>query len=134
MGAACPAPVAAGLSGLDPKFIQILIATGLLAGALLVGAFVVALFDRWRKRRANETFSAHDQLTSFRLLYERGELSREEFERIRAQLLARLKASETAEAAAKSVETGAKATLPATDGTGSPHSGDSPPPPQAPPT
>jgi hypothetical protein len=68
----------------------------MLAAALLVGAFAVAMLDRWRKRQLNETFTAHDQLTSFRLLYERGELSQEEFERVRKQLLTRLKRQEAA--------------------------------------
>jgi hypothetical protein len=128
MGAACPAPVAAGLT-LDPKFVQILIATGLLAGALLVGAFVVALFDRWRKRRANETFTAHDQLASFRLLYERGELSKEEHERIRARLLERLKATELA---ANADEPAKAPTSPPAEGAESPRPPDEPVPPETP--
>jgi hypothetical protein len=90
MGAACPAAVLAdnALSKLPP---DVWIATGLLAGALLIGAIVLAVFERWRKRKANETFTAHDQLASFRLLYERGELSQQEFDRIKKQLLVKLK-------------------------------------------
>src|SRR5579871_2137594 len=112
MGAAYPGLLAAQQSLMDPKFIRILIATGLLAGALLVGAIVVAFFDRWRKRRANETYTTHDQLTSFRLLYERGELSQEEYERIRVRLLAQLKASGTPDAAMQD-EAGEVPTTPA---------------------
>ena len=95
MGAACPAAVFAdnALSKLPP---DIWIATGLLAGVLLVGAAVLAVIERWRKQRANETFSAHDQLASFRLLYERGELSQQEFDRIKKQLLVKLKTGDPA--------------------------------------
>jgi hypothetical protein len=91
MGGTCPTIgmlPAAKFSFTDP---QILIATGLLAGTLFVAAIAIALIDRWRKRLQNETYSTHDQLASFRLLYERGELSAEEFERICRQLLVRLK-------------------------------------------
>ena len=89
MGAACPTAVfAAKFSFLDRR---VLILTASLAGALLVGAILIALVDRWRKRAANETFSTHDQLASFRLLYERGEMTQEEYDRVRQQLLVRLK-------------------------------------------
>jgi hypothetical protein len=60
--------------------------------ALLIGVLVVALVDRWRKRTAmSERMSPGQQLTHFRQLYDRGELSREEFERIRALLGERLR-------------------------------------------
>jgi hypothetical protein len=90
MGAACPAIVLAAdaVSKLPKSF---WITTVLLALALLAGAVVIGAFERWRKRKANETFTAHDQLASFRLLYERGELSQQEFERIKKQLLVKLK-------------------------------------------
>lgn len=133
MGAACPVLVAAADSLADPKFIRILAATGLLAGALLAGAIVVAFVDRWRKRRANETLATHDQLASFRLLYERGELSKEEFERIKAQLLARLKATENATAAKVDVANEADVSPPPAAGGNEPtQPTDSPP--QTPPT
>jgi hypothetical protein len=57
-----------------------------LIAVLLLGAVLVYLVDRWRKRLQSERPSAGDQLTSFRALYERGELSREEYERIRNKL------------------------------------------------
>src|SRR5262245_11457156 len=91
MGAACPifgVVPCARFSLTDP---QVLIATGLLAGTLFVGAVAVALIDRWRKRMQHETYSKHEQLASFRMLYERGELSADESERVRAQLLNQLK-------------------------------------------
>ena len=63
-----------------------------LVAALLIGALVLALVDRWRKRAArSERMTPGEQLTHFRQLYDRGELSREEFERIRALLGERLR-------------------------------------------
>ncbi|SRR5579884_1208513 len=57
-----------------------------LVGALLIGAFVLAVVDRWRKRARPDRLSPGEQLSQFRALYEKGELSREEYERIRTLL------------------------------------------------
>jgi hypothetical protein len=54
-----------------------------LVGALIIGAIVIALVDRWRKRSGAQHLTPGEQLSHFRALYDRGELSREEFERIR---------------------------------------------------
>jgi hypothetical protein len=62
-----------------------------LVGALLLGALIIALVDRWRKRPVQNTSPAGEQLSHFRSLYDRGEISREEFERIRALLGGRLR-------------------------------------------
>jgi hypothetical protein len=53
---------------------------------LLLGALVLAWFDRLRKRADQSVLTPGDQLAEFRLSYERGELSQEEYERIRAKL------------------------------------------------
>ena len=45
-----------------------------------------AELKRWRKRPTEERVSAGDQLSHFRSLYDRGEISREEFDRIRTRL------------------------------------------------
>jgi hypothetical protein len=58
-----------------------------IVGALLAGAFVIALVERWRKKSGMEGLSAGDQLTHFRKLYDQGAISQEEFERIRSQLV-----------------------------------------------
>ncbi len=58
-----------------------------IVGALLVGALIIALMERWRKKPGVEGLSAGDQLTHFRKLYDQGTISKEEFERIRSQLL-----------------------------------------------
>jgi hypothetical protein len=66
--------------------LRLLAATLALVAALLVGALVIALVDRWRKRSPDDRISPGDQLSQFRLLYEQGQLSKEEFERIRGRL------------------------------------------------
>ena len=66
---------------------QTLLTTGLLlAGALLVAALVIAAVSRWRRRGDKEQLTPGDQLTHFRSLYERGDMSAEEFQRLRALL------------------------------------------------
>jgi hypothetical protein len=85
MGAACLSTIgfAAAPSILDAR---VLIATAMLSGALLLGAMVIALVSRWRKQQAHVIQSTHEQLASFRAAHERGELSREEFDRIKERL------------------------------------------------
>ena len=68
---------------LDP---QLLWATAALIATLLLGAVIFAWLDRWRKRADRDTYSPADELTAFRQSYERGELSQQEYERIRARL------------------------------------------------
>jgi len=97
MGAACPAVVFAADKGdLTKVPLDFWILAGLVALALLAGAAVIAYVERWRKKQGNETLTAHDQLASFRLLYERGELSQPEFERIKKQLLVKMKTGDPA--------------------------------------
>jgi len=58
-----------------------------MVGLLLFGALVIWLVDRWRKRWSQETnTNSGEQLTQFRKLYEAGDLSAEEFARIRNKL------------------------------------------------
>ena len=57
-----------------------------LAGALLLGAVVLALLNRWRRRSAEDRLGPAEQLAQFRSLYEQGLLSQEEFERLRSLL------------------------------------------------
>lgn len=76
----------------DPTFFpQVFWATAILSGILLAAAVAIALFQRWRKRQTKAPITEFDQLASFRALYERGELSQEEFERIRRRIVGRLK-------------------------------------------
>jgi type VI protein secretion system component VasK len=62
-----------------------------LVGVLIVGAVVIGMVERWRKRSASARLSAGDQLSHFRELYDQGVLTKEEFEQIRAQLAEKLR-------------------------------------------
>lgn len=70
-----------------------------LAGALLVGAVVVYFVDRWRKRAATEDArQAGEELTSFRAMYERGEITEAEYNRLRLKVADRVKKAPAAPA------------------------------------
>jgi hypothetical protein len=58
-------------------------------GVFALGILIIVWVNRWRKRMSQE--SAGDQMVSFRELYERGELSPEEYDRIRSRLARRLR-------------------------------------------
>jgi hypothetical protein len=63
-----------------------------LAGIFLLGALIIWMVDRWRKRAPKqELYQSGDQLTHFRKLYEQGEISAEEFARIRGLLTERMR-------------------------------------------
>lgn len=90
-----------------------------LAGTLLVAAAVIALAGRWRRAKRSVTTTASEQLSDFRSLYEKGEMSREEFERIRAHLTDQIRgtgptptAPETTPAVGPATPTGPTASTP----------------------
>ena len=64
-----------------------------LIGILLVAALVIYFVDRWRKRAAaaQEEAECSDQLSHFRSLYERGEMSQEEYDRVRLLLAGQMR-------------------------------------------
>ena len=73
----------------DPSFI---VWSLVLAGVLLLAAVLLVLFDRWRKRPTGETArETAFSLNSFRELYENGELTEAEYNKIRAKMTAKLK-------------------------------------------
>src|SRR5262245_51418771 len=61
-----------------------------MAGVIGLAWIVLALVGRWR-RRLSEEDTTGDQMASFRELYERGELSQEEYDRIKDRLGRRLR-------------------------------------------
>jgi hypothetical protein len=65
---------------------------GALVATLLVGAVLLKWLERWRKRQLTDT-PANDvqQLGSFRSMFERGELTKEEYDRIKRKEAARLR-------------------------------------------
>jgi hypothetical protein len=76
----------------DTPRTQLLVTSLCLAAALLVGAFVIALVHRWRRRSSlAEDLSPSAQLAQFRSLYEKGAISQEEFERLRNLLGAQMR-------------------------------------------
>lgn len=72
---------------------DLLVPGGLLAGVFLASAIVIILLDRWRKKRTLADLSNDDSesLTSFRAMYDRGELTKEEYEAVRMRLAERIK-------------------------------------------
>lgn len=82
---------------------EILWATAGIAAALVVGAVVVLWVDRWRKKGLTpESGRSVDELTEYRRLYDAGEITEEEYKKLRAQLADRVK--QAAAAAAPNAE------------------------------
>lgn len=98
---------------LNPEF---LVTVGSLVGALFLGAIVFSLVDRWRKRDATATSERDsiESLTSFRAMFDNGELTREEYDKILDRVAAKMK---------KEVGVGAAAALPGGAGGGGDSSG-----------
>lgn len=66
---------------------------GALAVTLLLGAIVMSIVERWRKRQlASSNFPEIEQIGKYRAMYENGELTKEEYEKIRRKEAERLKA------------------------------------------
>lgn len=84
-----PIPVLAAGNLLENT--QLLWATVALVAALLIAAFLLAWANRWRRNYTRPPMSAGEQLTAFRLSYERGEMSEEEFKRIKEQLTPKMR-------------------------------------------
>jgi hypothetical protein len=57
-----------------------------LMGACALGAVIIAWVSRWRKRCSGEPPKQEHDLDIFRALFEDGQLSRQELDRIRARL------------------------------------------------
>ena len=72
------APLALTLSKEERLFLWV----SVLVGVLLLGAAFIARVDRWRKRQMVDADDSPEQVTNFRALYERGELSKEEYDRV----------------------------------------------------
>jgi len=69
---------------------QVLWITLILMAILTAAALLIAWIGRWMKKPVAD-LSSTDELTRFRLLYESGELGREEYERIKAKLVPRMR-------------------------------------------
>jgi hypothetical protein len=81
----------AGRAEKDPfRQPEVIWGTAGLALALLVGALVIWLVDRWRKKSASAPNSA-EELTEFRGMLDRGEITEEEYARLRTRVSGRIK-------------------------------------------
>jgi len=70
--------------------LSFLLTSGALVLALLIGAVVVSFVRRWREV-SGRGLNANEQLAHFRALYERGELSEQEFNRLREVLAGQIR-------------------------------------------
>lgn len=68
-----------------------LIACGLMAVVLFGGAVVLSYFDRRRKRQEEAFTDTTSQLESYRELYENGEITGSEYQRLRSRVAGRMK-------------------------------------------
>jgi hypothetical protein len=101
-----------------------------LVGALIIGAVVIALAGRWRRSPRSVTATASEQLTEFRSLYEKGQMSREEFERVRTRLGTEIRTAELGSPAAPASPPATSAAVTLSPAAG-PTAEDPPPPPPA---
>ncbi len=77
-----PAPVPAPRPALDYGLLLTVLA---LAGVVAVGVLIITVANRWRRNLGQDDVTG-DQMGSFRELYERGELSQDEYQRIKDRL------------------------------------------------
>lgn len=63
--------------------------SGALIGVLLLGAYVISRLDRWRQRQMEGEDDSPGHVMSFREMYERGELSKEEYDRVLRRVASR---------------------------------------------
>lgn len=64
----------------------------ILVGLLLVGAVVLSAVARWRKGQKPLSPSADQELAQYREMYERGEITRSEYQRLKGVLGTRIRA------------------------------------------
>lgn len=66
---------------------KLLWAGGMLVLTFLLAAMILAIADRWRKRRLEGDLQKGDPLSPYREMYATGELSQEEYVTIRRKLI-----------------------------------------------
>lgn len=71
---------------------DVLIGSGLLALTLIVGAAAIMYAERWKKRAIHSVdVQSADDLAEFRELFEKGEITEEEYDKIRQRTAQRMK-------------------------------------------
>jgi len=58
----------------------------ILTVVVVVGIVLIVWMDRWRRRPVQMSLTPAEQMARFQELYDRGELSQQEFDRIKAKL------------------------------------------------
>jgi len=108
------APIESGvlIAAFEPVF---MIPSLALIGALLVGALVIALFRRWQLGGESLDSQSSDQMSEYRELYEQGEISEEEYKRLRSILSGELRQGIGKSAPATSSTPPAEASQPGAD-------------------
>ena len=71
--------------------VEFFLSVGLLISVLLGGAVVFFFIDRWRKRQLSPGRETTDTLSSFRTMFERGELTEAEYRKVRDRVAARMR-------------------------------------------
>lgn len=71
---------------------EVIWGTAALAAAMLAGAALVYLADRWRKSKMAIKADSTKELTDFRRMLERGEITEGEYARLRERVAQRVKA------------------------------------------
>lgn len=68
------------------------VSVGLLVAALLAGAVVIWIVERWRKSASAAAKQAdYGQLSDYREMFDRGEITAEEYEKLRLRVSERVK-------------------------------------------
>ena len=65
---------------------EFIVGTAALIAVLLSGAVVIWYLDRWRKQRERGAADSTESLTTFRALFENGEITEQEYKRIRGKV------------------------------------------------
>jgi hypothetical protein len=63
---------------------------GVLLGVLVLAGIFLSRIDRWKKRQLEDRDDAPEHLGSFRAMYENGELSKEEYDRVLHKMAAKV--------------------------------------------
>jgi hypothetical protein len=61
---------------------RLMLISSILVGVLLLGAVIISRLDRWRRRQMDALDDSAESAGSFRELYERGEITKGEYERV----------------------------------------------------
>lgn len=90
-----PGPPPAPVGGAAPRPLlentDFLVACGLMALLLFGGAYVLSYFDRRRKRQEAAAADSASLMETYRELYENGELTEAEYQKVRARVAGKMK-------------------------------------------